>query len=52
MVQWQSNILCRQLGPIIEFLDDSSGWVSDVCPSTQSVFDFNEIWYVGRGLQV
>ena len=20
-----------------------------VCPSTKSLFDFNEIWYVGRG---
>jgi len=28
-------------------------WVSNVCPpvhpSTKSFFDFNEIWYVGRG---
>ena len=25
-------------------------WVSNVCPSVhRSFFDFNEIWYVGRG---
>jgi len=24
-------------------------WVSNVRPSTNSFFDFNEIWYVGRG---
>ena len=23
-----------------------------VCPSTKSFFDFNEIWYVGRGRRV
>jgi len=22
---------------------------TSVCPSTKSFFDFNEIWYVGRG---
>ena len=27
-------------------------WVSNVCPSTKSVFNFSEIWYVGRGRQV
>ena len=24
-------------------------WVSDVCPSTKSFSDSDEIWYVGRG---